>query len=194
MYLDVICEWCYLAKHVLDTLQGEYSYEVEYRFMEIHPDIPEDGMPMSRHIRRPQRFYDDLDKLGNTYGVKFCRDKTFANTYYALVVLQYANEIGKLSQVLDPLWDAYMLRGKNISRIAEIVDITDHCGLSRADVTRAFADPSYSQHLESNYRLNHVEGGEGKVPFFRVDDKFMMHGAQDKETWKALFKILSQQQ
>ena len=37
MFLDVICEWCYLAKGILDSLRGRYDLDVTLLFMEIHP-------------------------------------------------------------------------------------------------------------------------------------------------------------
>ena len=54
MFLDVICEWCYLAKGILDSLRGRYDLDVTLLFMEIHPDAPEGGMPMSWHIPEPK--------------------------------------------------------------------------------------------------------------------------------------------
>ncbi|MEE8704250.1 MAG: DsbA family protein [Olsenella sp.] len=190
MYLDVICEWCYLAHRVLATLEGEYDFDVDYRLMEIHPDVPEEGMPMTRHLHFPDRFYDDLDALGAPYGVTFNRKKQFANTYYALLLLQCAKGAGQLGRVLDPLWDAYMVRGRNISLLPEIVRVTDACGLPRSLVAEAYANPAYAGQLEDAYRQNHLDGGEGKVPFFRVDDEYVMRGAQDADTWRALFDRL----
>lgn len=192
MYLDVICEWCYLAHRVLETLRGEYDFDVDYRLMEIHPDVPEEGMPMTRHLHFPERFYDDLDVLGAPYGVAFNREKQFANTYLALVLLQCAKEAGQLGRVLDPLWDAYMLEGRNISLLPEIVHVTDACGLPRSLVAEAYANPAYAGELEDAYRQNHLDGGEGKVPFFRVDDEYVMRGAQDADTWRSLFGLLEE--
>jgi predicted DsbA family dithiol-disulfide isomerase len=193
MYMDVICEWCYLARHVLDTLRDEYDFDIEYRFMEIHPDAPEEGMPMTKHVRSMEYFYGQLNRLGEPYGVKFAPKNLFANTYYALVLLQCAQERGQLDRILDPIWDAYMLEGKNISLLPELVKITDACGLPRSVVSEAYADQHFAEQIERNYQQNHADGGEGKVPLFFVDGEYVMHGAQDADTWRELFQKLEQE-
>ena len=85
-----------------------------------------------------------------------------------------------------------MLKGRNISLLPEIVHVTDACGLPRSLVAEAYANPAYAGELEDAYRQNHLDGGEGKVPFFRVDGEYVMRGAQDADTWRSLFGLLEE--
>mgnify|MGYP002087251553 CR=1 FL=1 len=129
MFLDVICEWCYLAKGILDSLRGRYDLDVTLLFMEIHPDAPEGGMPMSWHIPEPKKFFAMLNAMGAPYGVRFRDRDVFSNTRKALLAAEYAKSIGKGENFLRAIWRAYMEEGKNISEEAVIEEAAMTAGL-----------------------------------------------------------------
>ena len=110
MFTDFICEWCYLGKHILDTLKDRYTFTVEYRFMEIHPDTPVHGMPFTKHLHFPERFFDMINQLGEPYGIHICNKNIFANTHNALLLAEYARSVGKLDSYIDLVWDKLILK------------------------------------------------------------------------------------
>jgi predicted DsbA family dithiol-disulfide isomerase len=46
-YFDYICPFCYVGSERLDRLVARYPVAVQYRFVEIHPDNPPEGRPLS---------------------------------------------------------------------------------------------------------------------------------------------------
>lgn len=191
MFTDFICEWCYLGKHVLDTLKGRYDFTVDYRFMEIHPDTPVHGMPFTKHLHFPERFFDMINKLGEPYDIRICYKDIFANTHNALVLAEYARSIGKLDQYIDLVWDKLMLEGVNISEVSVLQNILMQIGMTPRDIASALESPEYEEALMHNEMLHQSYGCNG-VPSFVVNGEYRLTGAQSAETWVQLFELIEQ--
>jgi len=189
MFTDFICEWCYLGKHVLDTLKDRYTFTVDYRFMEIHPDTPVHGMPFTKHLHFPERFFNRINQLGEPYGIHICNKDIFANTHNALLLAEYARSVGKLDQYIDLVWDKLMLEGVNISEEGILQNIVMKIGMSPRDVSAALESPVYAEALDLNEDLHRQYGCNG-VPSFIVNGEYRLTGAQSADTWIRLFTII----
>ena len=88
MFLDLICEWCYLSKTILDTVRTRYPIQMVYHFVEIHPDTPQGGMPMKWHSKDPARFFATIRAAGAPYGLTICDRYIFPNTHDILRVAE----------------------------------------------------------------------------------------------------------
>ncbi|OON89567.1 DsbA family protein [Pyramidobacter sp. YE332] len=188
MFLDVICEWCYLAKGILDSLRGRYDLDVTLLFMEIHPDAPEGGMPMSWHVPEPEKFFGMLNAMGAPYGVRFRDRDVFSNTHKALLAAEYAKSIGKGENFLRAIWRAYMEEGKNISEEAVIEEAAMTAGLGPQALEVAWGAPEWGERLRENAVLNDRCGMDGNVPGFVIDGKYTLSGAQSAKTWEEILQ------
>lgn len=188
MFLDVICEWCYLAKGILDSLRGRYDLDVTLLFMEIHPDAPEGGMPMSWHIPEPKKFFAMLNAMGAPYGVRFRDRDVFSNTRKALLAAEYAKSIGKGENFLRAIWRVYMEEGKNISEEAVIEEAAMTAGLGPRALEVAWGAPEWGERLRENAVLNDRCGMDGNVPGFVIDGKYTLSGAQSAKTWEEILQ------
>ncbi|MGI6075827.1 MAG: DsbA family oxidoreductase [Pyramidobacter sp.] len=188
MFLDVICEWCYLAKGILDSLHDRYDFDVTLLFMEIHPDAPVGGMPMSWHIADPGKFFNLLRAAGAPYGIHFCDRDVFSNTRKALLVAEYAKSIGKGESFLRAIWKAYMEEGKNISEDAVVQEAALAAGLGPRALELAWNTPAWGQHLKENAELNDRCGMNGNVPGFVIDGKYTLSGAQSAHVWEEILQ------
>ena len=189
MFTDFICEWCYLGKRVLDTLKDRYIFTVDYRFMEIHPDTPPHGMPFSRHLHFPERFFDRINQLGEPYGIKICCKDIFANTRNALLLAEYARTIGKLGPYMNLVWDKLMLEGVNISEPDILQNLVMGIGMNPGSVSEALESGIYAEALENNASLHELYGCDG-VPSFIVNSEYRLKGAQSTDTWIRLFELI----
>jgi predicted DsbA family dithiol-disulfide isomerase len=191
LFMDFVCEWCYLGKKILDGLHEHYDFDVNYMFMEIHPDTPETGMPMKLHLHFPERFYALLNRLGMPYQIHFCDREVFSNTHQALLLGEVARQSGKAEAYVNALWDAYMVEGKNISDKRILAEIALSVGLSPQDADKPRYDGSYQASLTRNERLSQTYGAQGQVPAFIVNNEYILTGAQSAETWIELFKTIN---
>ena len=189
MFLDVICEWCYLAKGILDSLRGRYDLDVTLLFMEIHPDAPEGGLgdklsqpAGDRRAAAAMRSRVDAAKLA-------IRDRdVFSNTRKALLAAEYAKSIGKGENFLRAIWRAYMEEGKNISEEAVIEEAAMTAGLGPRALEVAWGAPEWGERLRENAVLNDRCGMDGNVPGFVIDGKYTLSGAQSAKTWEEILQ------
>ena len=56
-------------------------------------------MPMSWHVHNEKRWVDQLNRLGEQYGLHLKNKEIFANTRNALIVGQYAKTVGKVEGI-----------------------------------------------------------------------------------------------
>ena len=47
VYFDFICPFCYLGAYRLGRLQALWSFDIEWRGIQIHPETPPAGMPLA---------------------------------------------------------------------------------------------------------------------------------------------------
>lgn len=186
MFSDIICEWCFLAWKILETLRGSYDFQVEYLWYEIHPDTPIGGMPMKQHNHRPGRFFRILNQLGEPYNVRFYEKTLFVNTRKALLLGEYAREVGKETAYIKTVWNSFMVEGADIGRTEVLEEIALSIGLSPSGFQQAFTDPKYQVSLMINEELSKAYGSES-VPTFIVNDEYILTGAQADKTWRELF-------
>ena len=57
----------------------------------------------------------------------------------------------------------------------------------------AFEDPIYYAALERNQQYQHSFGTD-QVPAFVINEKYIMIGAQSKDTWEQLFQKIKEEQ
>lgn len=186
-FMDYICEWCFLGYEILKKLNGKYEFNLEMYPLEIHPDTPIDGMPMSRHISDKKKWTAQLNQLGNPYGIHLADKDIFSNTRNALIVGQYAKTIGRQKEFTDVLWAMYMEEGHNISSQEMVKHVALEAGLSLAQVQEAFTDPIYQAALLRNQQYQQAFGTD-QVPAFVINEKYIMIGAQSLDTWEELFQ------
>lgn len=190
MFTDIICEWCYLARNILDTLHDSYDFKVDCLWYEIHPETPPLGIPMKQHNIRYKHFFKVLNERGAPYGLELACKEHFANTHHALLMMIYAREAGKGGSFLRSVWDAYMKQGHDISTPEQVAELALSVGISPAGIQQAFSNPHYADVLEHNYQLS-LAYDTKSVPAFIVNNEYLLTGVQSHDTWEQLFdKIL----
>jgi predicted DsbA family dithiol-disulfide isomerase len=193
MFLDLICEWCFLGKGVLDSMKDRYDIVMRYHFVEIHPDTPQGGMPMTWHAPHPERFFKAVGIIAEHYGLKFTPREIFPNTHDILCVAEYANDLGLAEPFIKAGYDALMGLGLNLSDPAIIEAVAIRAGLDAEAVEKALADPKYAQRLVDNEEYIFQCGNEGRVPAYIINGKYIHTGVEGDEAWAELFESLPEE-
>lgn len=192
MFADFVCEWCYLAKRILESMQKEEGFVLEYHFMEIHPDTPKEGIPMSEHIENPDDWFSVINKKALPYGFQLAYKKIFANTHNALILHEHAKIIGKEEPYEKVVWDGYHLEGKNIGKENVLSELCQKIGYSPKEVITALANPVYHRELwEQTERWK--KSGVTSVPTFIINNEYLVQGVKKKEFWQHLFQQIKRE-
>ena len=139
---DVVCPWCYLGEKRLEAALAEEPQPVAVRWRpyQLDPTIPEGGLDRAEYMAkkfgrdgRLQTVHDNLTRLGAEVGVSFAFDKIkrSPNTLDAHRLIRWALSAGVQARVVDRLFEAYFVEGRDIGDRGVLVEIAGQCGLER---------------------------------------------------------------
>ncbi|MGA8259086.1 MAG: DsbA family protein [Arenicellales bacterium] len=157
VYSDYICPFCYIGYLRLGKLRDEYDLDIDWRFLEIHPDNPPEGRPLSE-LGYPPHHWEllmaNLERMAREEGVVLAERTFTTNSRLALKLAQAVRE--QQPEVFEPLnralYEAYFLDRKNIGDLTVLRSLAQACGVDRQLVERARTDPRYDQVLDDNQR------------------------------------------
>lgn len=195
IWSDVQCPWCYIGKRKFETgveLFGE-DVEVEYHSFELAPDTPVDfdGSPIDYLSQRKGVPVDQVHEMlarvtevARSVGLEYNYDAVHqTNTIKAHELMHFAKEQGKQAEMKERLLSAYFVEGKHVGRIDDLADLAQEIGLDRLAVHAALTDARYLSAVKDDVAQAEAYGISG-VPFYVIDGRYGVSGAQDPETFK----------
>jgi predicted DsbA family dithiol-disulfide isomerase len=194
IWSDVQCPWCYIGKRKFEAGAEQFGgeVEVEYHSFELAPDTPVDfdGTPMDYLSQRKGISPDQAEQMlarvtgiAESVGLDYHYDDVHqTNTVKAHELIHYAKAHGRQLDMKERLLKAYFVDGRHVGRIEDLADLAAEIGLDRADVVRALSDNEYLADVKADVALATEYGIQG-VPFFVIDGKYGISGAQDAQTF-----------
>jgi predicted DsbA family dithiol-disulfide isomerase len=194
IWSDVQCPWCYIGKRKFEAGAAQFGgeVEVEYHSFELAPDTPVDfdGSPMDYLSQRkgisPEQAEQMLARvtgIAESVGLDYHYDDVHqTNTVKAHELIHYAKAHGRQLDMKERLLKAYFIDGRHVGRIEDLADLAAEIGLDRADVVRALSENEYLAAVKADVALATEYGIQG-VPFFVIDGKYGVSGAQDAEAF-----------
>lgn len=203
IWSDYACPFCYIGKERLQRairdLNMEDKVEIELNSFQlnvnakrvedkdIHKIISEKyGIPYEQAKSSNSRIVD----LAKSEGLNFDFDAIKpGNTALAHALFKYANSVNKGNEVSKLLFKAYFEDGIDISDLKELTKIAENVGISKSDFGSAINDTKYHNSVKED-QSTAQEIGVTSVPFFVIDGKNSVTGAQDVDTFKDILKQL----
>jgi predicted DsbA family dithiol-disulfide isomerase len=104
------------------------------------------------------------------------------NTVLAHELLHFAKAHGKQAELKERLLEAYFVEGRHVGRADVLADLAADVGLDRAGAAAALADHRYLADVKADMAQAVAYGITG-VPFYVVDGRYGVSGAQDATTF-----------
>lgn len=196
VWSDVQCPWCYIGKRKFEAGAAEFGgeVEVEYHSFELAPDTPVDfdGTPADYLAQRKGLSHDQVGQMldrvtgiAASVGLDYDYDSVHqTNTVKAHELLHYAKSKGRQLDMKERLLAAYFINGEHVGRIEDLADIAAEIGFDRADVVRALESNEFLPAVKADVAQAREYGIQG-VPFFVIDGKYGISGAQEASTFAA---------
>jgi predicted DsbA family dithiol-disulfide isomerase len=199
IWSDVQCPWCYIGKRKFEAGAAEFGgeVEVEYHSFELAPDTPVDfdGTPADYLAQRKGMTLDQVGQMldrvtgiAASVGLDYDYDSVHqTNTVKAHELLHYAKSKGRQLEMKERLLKAYFVNGEHVGRIEDLADIAAELGFDRADVVRSLGSNEFLADVKADVAQAAAYGIQG-VPFFVIDGKYGISGAQDASTFAAALR------
>lgn len=189
VYSDYTCPWCYIGAARLEQLKEELGDEVELRTewkpFEIHPEVPQEGMPVDA-LPYPRAHWEamvaQLRQQAASEGLEMTELKTVANTHRALVASAYvqAEEPERFEAFHHNLFRGYFGEGRNIADPAVLREIALESGVDAGRMEEALGTGRYERELADTTATARRLGITG-TPTFVFGDRYGAVGAQPVE-------------
>ncbi|MBR23137.1 MAG: disulfide bond formation protein DsbA [Leifsonia sp.] len=195
IWSDVQCPWCYIGKRKFEAALAELAadpaapqVEVVYRSFELAPDTPVDfeGTPVDYLSQRkgiaPEQaraMIDRVSGIAESVGLDYRYDDIHqTNTVLAHELLHFAKAHGKQLELKERLLRAYFTEGRHIGRADDLAELAAEVGLDHDEAQAALTEHTYLPDVKADMAQAVAYGIQG-VPFFVIDDRYGISGAQE---------------
>jgi predicted DsbA family dithiol-disulfide isomerase len=170
VFTDIICPFCYVGHRRLKRVRDQVPLDITWRFLEIHPDTPPEGMPVEMLGYPPDlwsRMAMHLGNLAAEEGIALAERKITTNSHKALLVAEAAKALGeaRFEEIVERLFFAFFTEGRNIGLTDVLTEVARDAGLSDEIIERALIEPAFEAQLKDNLRQAARHGIRG-VPAF----------------------------
>ena len=194
IWSDVLCPFCDIGKREFEQALSRFEHRdqvrIEWKSFELDPNAPvrseEDTYTMLARKYGMTRADAQARSAGvadraRTLGLQFNMDKAvIANSFDAHRLIQLAKAQGLGDAAEERLFNAYFTDGVCISDHAELVKLGVEIGLDASAVSAMLTSDSYSEAVRTDEYEAQQFGIRG-VPFFAIDRKFAVSGAQSAD-------------
>jgi predicted DsbA family dithiol-disulfide isomerase len=193
IWSDVVCPWCYIGKRRLEHALGEFEHaddvEIAWRSFQLNPDTPPGPAGPTREYQ-VQRFGPQASQmtgrvaaLGRDEGLDLNFDTSLTvNTLDAHRLLHLAADLGVGDAAKERLLRAHFTEGADLSDPETLVRLAGEAGVDADRAREVLAGTEYADAVRADIELAQAFGATG-VPFFVIDRKYGISGAQPAEAF-----------
>ncbi len=204
IWSDVVCPWCFIGKRRLESALADFEHrdevEIVWRSFQLDPAAPQVptqsvaeslGQKYGGGPAAGQQMVDQVEAVAAEEGLLFrLGEAQRVNTVDAHRVLHLALATGGpalQSALKEELLSAYFLRAENVADHALLQRLAEGVGLAGDRVAEVLASQEYADDVEADVREAASLGATG-VPFFVVDRRLGVSGAQPADTFRQVLQ------
>lgn len=187
---DVMCPWCYIGKRRIEKAHAAADLPVTlvWRPFQLDPTLPPEGKDRAAYLAEKfgsaeaaEGMYARVREAGAEEGIPFAFDKirVSANTLDAHRLIRWATREGAADQVVEALFKAYFVEGRNIGDRDVLAEIAEDAGME--DVAARLDSDEDVAETRGEVEMAGRIGVTG-VPTTIVAGKYALVGAQPAET------------
>jgi predicted DsbA family dithiol-disulfide isomerase len=194
---DVVCPWCIIGykrlQQAIDELEIQDHIEIGWQPFELNPDMPTEGESLPEHISRKygstpeeaEHNADQITELGAEMGFKFdfFDGMRIVNTRDTHILLDYAKDHGKQTELKMRLFDAYFNERKDISDRKILIQEIQSVGLN-TDEALARLDNTAVREQNESQEEHWRNRGVTAVPTVVFGNTGALVGAQPVDVYK----------
>ena len=202
---DTICPWCFIGKRRFEralAMRPQADLEVRWLPFQLNPTMPAGGIDRRQYLaakfggmERAERQYDRIRQAGREEGIHFRFDRIghTPNTVDSLRLVHFAGLRAGQERIVESLFQAYFLDGRNTGNRAVLVEIAETAGFDPDEVARYLdsdEDRAHIRGLDEIARRNGITG----VPCFIIEGRYAVSGAQSPEIFHQIFDLVRQEE
>jgi predicted DsbA family dithiol-disulfide isomerase len=202
LFTDIVCPWCFVGNERLERVLATLDQPVvvaHHPFL-LDPETPPEGTDIPAMLREkygvdPRRVWGRLEAEARKSGIELDLSKVRYSypTVRAHTLIRHAAAKGTQRALVRDLFRANFLEVRNISDVGVLIEIAGRHGFAAGEVPRLVDD----EHELATTRQDAAEAaasGISGVPFYVLDQRFAISGAQQEEVLRvAIERAIAEQ-
>lgn len=193
---DVVCPWCFIGKRRLEAALRELKRErpevaprIRWLPFFLNPDTPEEGEPYRPFLEKkfggPEQLaqiWAQIAEAGRSADIAFAfeRIEKRANTLKAHRLIHRAQTRGDADALVERLFAAQFLDGRDVGDAAELARLAADCGEDEAAALAYLRTEEDADAVRAGFDRAQRMGVTG-VPFYILAGRYGVGGAQPPE-------------
>lgn len=196
IWSDVMCPFCYIGKRRFEKALDKFKYkdevEIIWKSFQLNPQMKTDpGKSINQYLadikdwtlEQAESMNERVTQMAKAEGLHYDFDKAIiANSFDAHRLIQFAKSHKKGGEAEERLFKAYFSEGKNTADLSTLTQLGTEIGLNKHELEKMLAGNEFAKEVQNDIR-EAQQLNINAVPFFVIDRKYGISGAQQTETF-----------
>ncbi len=207
IWSDYVCPFCYIGKRKLEEAMATTglaeNIDIQFKAYQLDPNTPAVSdkttyeMLAEKYRTTPEgakQMTQSVQQQAQTVGLEYDFDRIKpTNTFDAHRLAKWAEVQGKPAEVSERLLKAYFIEAQTIGQHEVLLNIAEELGLDRMQAAEILSSNAYASEVSQDIQEGMSIGVQG-VPFFVINRKYAISGAQPSEIFaEALRKVAEEE-
>lgn len=205
VFSDPVCPWCFIGKRRMERALVQRGLErdvtIRWRAFQLNPGMPAEGMPRKSYLalkfggeERARQIYEMIGAAGHEEGIRFAFDRIARtpNTVNAHRLIRFAAKQDRGAAVVEALFRAYFLEGRDIGDSGTLVEVAAACGLDDEETRDFLAGSDYRSDVLAEHDMA-VGLNISGVPCFILEGRYAVVGAQQPDAFMPVFDLVEEE-
>jgi predicted DsbA family dithiol-disulfide isomerase len=196
IWSDVMCPFCYIGKRKFEKALSQFPHKdkvnVIWKSFQLDPTtITDPSLNTIDNLAQKKGWSKEqtdqtiahVTGIAKQVGLDFHFEKAVvANSLDAHRLSHLAKKYDKQNDLEEKLFLAYFIEGKNTADFNTLLQIATELDLDKTEVSALLRNTTYTNEVYQDIKQAQQIGVNG-VPFFVLDNKYAISGAQESETF-----------
>jgi predicted DsbA family dithiol-disulfide isomerase len=203
VWSDVVCPWCYIGKRRLENAAAaaESAVTITYRAYQLDPGPVPQPLPIKQVMaakfggpERAEEMFAHVTAIAASEGLTLDFDRAIAaNTFPAHRLIAWAQTQERQAEMLDAVQVAHFTDGIDIGSPGALAALASYIGLD-GDAALEYLESGAGGAAVRTDLAEARELGISSVPFFMIDGKYAIQGAQETPTLLTAFEEIARRE
>lgn len=207
VWSDYACPFCYIGKRELEKAIQSTGFQgkidVEFKAYQLDPGAPAEAEGTIYSSLAKKFGASEEQAKAQTAGIAARAKEVglnydfdamkLGNTFKAHRLAKFAESVGKEKEMNERLLQAFFEEGAQLGNTDVLVALAKEVGLDEQAVRGFLADDQYATEVLSDIQQASELGIQG-VPFFVINDKYAISGAQPTEVFEEAVKKVAEEE
>ncbi len=202
IWSDLVCPWCYLGKRRFERAVAEVGVDVElvHHSFQLDPSFPRGTSRPTREVlaekfgrtlEEADAMEAEMEERAAADGLEYHLDGVhMGNTVDGHRLVHLAAAHGLADALVDRLYAAHFTERRSLFDRDSLVTLAAEAGLAADEARAVLESDAYEAEVAADGEQARALGASG-VPFFVIDQRFGVAGAQSPEVFAQVLRRVS---